>query len=126
MVSLKYLNFVEAKFEGKIPHQLGNLSSLSNIILTNREVDMLYADSLHWISSLSSLEYLDLSNDSFLKNGPKSLSSLRYLDISSSNLSSLPDVFFGLKNIHTLILEDNYLDVSVVCHLYNMTLSETS
>ncbi|KAF2316401.1 hypothetical protein GH714_041742 [Hevea brasiliensis] len=59
----KILNFSRAGFGGMIPHQLGNLSNLQYL---NLEGDgyyyhEIYVENLDWLSSLSSLEFLDLS-----------------------------------------------------------------
>ncbi|CAL1392054.1 unnamed protein product [Linum trigynum] len=62
MPTLNTLYLDGAGFGGLIPHQLGNLSNLQQLGLKAAGHYVLYADSLWWLSGLSSLEFLDLSN----------------------------------------------------------------
>ncbi|KAF2316418.1 hypothetical protein GH714_041759 [Hevea brasiliensis] len=62
MKSLRYLNFSGAGFGGMIPHQLGNLSNLQYLNLEGDGYYEIYVENLDWLSSLSSLEFLDLSS----------------------------------------------------------------
>ncbi|TYH46812.1 hypothetical protein ES332_D11G365700v1 [Gossypium tomentosum] len=59
--SLTYLNLYRARFQGAIPHNLGNLTKLQHLDLQSNERGDIKATSLQWISGLSSLQYLDLS-----------------------------------------------------------------
>ncbi|XP_071927649.1 receptor-like protein EIX1 [Coffea arabica] len=61
--SLRYLNLSGAGFQGMVPYQLGNLSSLRTLSV-RREVwqpPTLRADNWQWLAGLFNLEHLDMS-----------------------------------------------------------------
>ncbi|EOY06183.1 Serine-threonine protein kinase, plant-type [Theobroma cacao] len=78
--SLRYLSLSRAGFKGLAPHRLGNLSSLKTLNLANDE-GYLYVANLQWLSVLSLLEHLDLSNVNLTKvsNSLKVLNTLPFL-----------------------------------------------
>ncbi|GJY23205.1 leucine-rich repeat protein, partial [Tanacetum coccineum] len=59
---LRFLNLSHARFCGNIPHHLGNLSNLNVLDLG---FNRLMADDFTWVSSLSFLKHLDLSQLEF-------------------------------------------------------------
>jgi hypothetical protein len=65
--NLRYLNVSLANFSGEIPPHLGNLSSLIHLDLHYNN-DM-HATNLGWLSSLSSLKYLDLGEFNLSRAG---------------------------------------------------------
>ncbi|KAH6778788.1 hypothetical protein C2S52_010025 [Perilla frutescens var. hirtella] len=58
--NLEHLDLSYARFEGKIPHNIGNLSNLHTLHLGNNYLSELEVDSLEWLSGLSKLEYLNM------------------------------------------------------------------
>ena len=61
---LSYLNLSIAGFDGMIPHHLGNLTRLKVLDLSGNyffSFGRLYADNVQWVSSLLSLQHLDMS-----------------------------------------------------------------
>ncbi|XP_031112254.1 receptor-like protein EIX2 [Ipomoea triloba] len=86
-----YVAFVDYPSKGTIPHQLGNLSSLQTLSLSNADLKV---DSLDWLSSISNLQLLDLSsvNLSMVHNWLEVINlfpSLRELHLSDCGLSKL-------------------------------------
>ncbi|XP_058076468.1 receptor-like protein EIX1 [Magnolia sinica] len=59
MKELRHLNLSWAGFSGRIPHQLGNLTKLISLKLSSEY--SLSAKNLWWLTSLPSLNYLDMS-----------------------------------------------------------------
>nr|XP_027068237.1 receptor-like protein EIX2 [Coffea arabica] len=58
--SLRYLDLSGAGFQGMVPYQLGNLSSLRTLSIGGHRFD-LQVDNLQWLAGLSNLEHLDMS-----------------------------------------------------------------
>ncbi|XP_027182021.1 probable LRR receptor-like serine/threonine-protein kinase At1g34110 [Coffea eugenioides] len=58
--SLRYLNLSGAGFQGMVPYQLGNLSSLRTLSIGG-DPSYLQVDNLQWLAGLSNLEHLDMS-----------------------------------------------------------------
>ncbi|PPD91822.1 hypothetical protein GOBAR_DD11229 [Gossypium barbadense] len=152
--NLMYLNLSFARFQGAIPHNLGNLTKLQYLDLRCNERGDIKATSLQWISGLSSLRYLDLSNadlskatnwlqvtfkhpsleklymfNTDLEDDPSSISvnsskSLVVLDLSGNSLSSVPKWIFSLHGLASIYLRSCSLEGPIPDYFGNISFLE--
>uniref|UniRef100_A0A2N9EXB0 Leucine-rich repeat-containing N-terminal plant-type domain-containing protein n=1 Tax=Fagus sylvatica TaxID=28930 RepID=A0A2N9EXB0_FAGSY len=95
MKSLRYLNPFGAGFLGLIPPQFGNLSNLYYLNLGGFGYNFLSVMNLQWLSSLHSLQQLDLSGVDHsevpdLQHVTNKVTSLSDLCLSNCNISFIP------------------------------------
>ncbi|XP_030969921.1 receptor-like protein EIX1 [Quercus lobata] len=146
--NLIYLNLSDASFSGRIPPHLGNLSSLIHLdlkyngyfspnlnmssILPLNFLDYfspLSSRNMDWLSSLSSLKYLDMTGVNFSGVGAdwlqavNTLPSLLELHLYSCELESLPLSlpFVNFTSLSVLDLSDNQFNSSIPRWLFNLT-----
>lgn len=127
---LRYLNLSCAWFNGKVPHELGNISTLHSLDLNSKYNDIYYSHvelwsgSLHWLSHLHSLQYLDMSSVNLSQASVwQCLPSLSELHLSECGLrQSFPSFFhFNLTSLTVLRLVYNDLQGKIPDALCNAT-----
>ncbi|KEH33780.1 receptor-like protein [Medicago truncatula] len=128
------LNVFDVIIIPSIPHNITHSSKLVylDLSLLNKFVDLekkktLHMDSLHWLSSLSSLKYLNLSNIDLPKETNlfqivNSLPSLLELQLSDCKLNNFPfDEYLNLSSIVTLDLSRNNFTSHLLDGFFNLS-----
>ncbi|KAJ0896900.1 putative non-specific serine/threonine protein kinase [Helianthus annuus] len=126
---LNYLNLSNTYFSGTIPQHIGNLSNLK--VLDLGSIYMLTSNDMAWVSGLSSLEHLDLSDVDLSQANNVDMvfymiPSLTYLSLQHCRLSNA-DLGLHLNsskilpNIEYLDLSSNFFEGQLPHFFQNMT-----
>ncbi|KAL6320621.1 hypothetical protein AAG906_008621 [Vitis piasezkii] len=138
MPSLTHLDLYNASFGGLIPPLLGNLSNLQYLRLGGYSSyePQLYVENLHWISHLSSLEYLfmyrvDLHREVHWVESTSMLPSLSELYLKECELDDMSpslgtfgsNQYVNFTSLTVLDLSSNHFNHEIPNWLFNLTTS---
>ncbi|RHN44098.1 putative protein kinase RLK-Pelle-LRR-XI-1 family [Medicago truncatula] len=119
--NLERLVIRSAELEGTMPNEIGHLSKLTYLDLSNNYIE---GQVPHSLGNLSMLTHLDLSGIYLLGPVPPSIENLRqlnYLDISFNNINgSIPPELWLLKNLTFLGLSNNSFKGEIPSSLGNL------
>ncbi|WKA06755.1 hypothetical protein VitviT2T_024640 [Vitis vinifera] len=100
--TLRYLNLSSAGFGGVIPHQLGNSSKLHYLYIGNSNYyrkDSLNAKDIEWISGLTFLKFLDMTNVNLSKASNWLQIPISLGRIPSSSYLNIRENFFNQRQL---------------------------